>query len=135
MRIWSLCTKMFQKHKKMRESLFAKSDGFQCEYSYSEVYLGAKSKVTLAEEGIEVSMSYSVRDGILVKIKRNKPYSVLFDYIDGAYLINDEKDRGYVWLVESLNALKNGSDKCHSLKTHDNVEKIVYRFLVESFKQ
>ena len=113
--------------------MFMKMDKFPCQYSYSQMYLGAKSKVMFAENEIEVLMSYSVRDGVLVKIKRNKPYRILFDYIDGTYFVNDEREHGYAQLVESLNFIKKESSNNHHMKMYDSVEEIVYNFLKKNF--
>jgi hypothetical protein len=129
MKIWSPCTKMFGRQTSKRESMFTNMGGFQCQYSYSQMYLGAKSKVIFAENQTEVLMSYSIKDGVLVKIKRNKPYRVLFEYIDGSYVVNDEIERGYAQLVETLNSIKNESSNNHHLKVYDSVEEIMYRFL------
>lgn len=115
--------------------MFEKTRELQCEYLYSETYLGAEAKVILAEGKYEISCSYSVRDGVLVKIKRNKPYKILYDYIDGVSLVLDEKDRGYAELTEKLNTLKEGSGKCFHLDVYDRLEEEVYNFLVREFNQ
>ena len=123
------------KHKQKRTSLFEKTRELQCEYSYSETYLGAEAKVILAEGNFEVRISYSVRDGVFVKIKRNKPYKILYDYLDGVSLVLDEEDRGYAQLTENLNNLKDGSGKHFHLDVYDRLEKEVYNFLVREFNQ
>lgn len=133
MGIWYRCTKMFQRNKMPRESLFTTANDFQCEYTYAEVYLGAKAKAILTETKTEVVMSYSVRDGILVNIKRSEPYRVLFDYVDGTYLVNDDEGREYDQLVESLLCLKDEAGKHHHSVVYEKLEAILYKFLVVDF--
>ena len=115
--------------------MFEETGELECEYAYMEEYLGVKAKVILAEGEYEISSSYSVRDGVLVNIKRNKPYKILYDYIDGVSLVLDEKDRGYAELTEKLNLLKEESGKYFHLDAYDRLEEEVYNFLVREFKQ
>ena len=126
-------TKLFKKAKRKRASLFEETGKLKCEYAYREVYLGAKAKVILAGGKYEVSSSYSVRDGMLVKIKRNEPYKILYKYIDGVSLVLDEEDRGYAELTEKLNTLQEGSEKCFHLDVYDRLEEEVYNFLAKEF--
>ena len=78
-------------------------------------------------------MSYSVRDGILVNIKKNRPYQVLFDYVDGAYYINDDSHREYDRLVELLSALKNQTKDHHHMVVYKNLEAILFKFLANYY--
>ncbi len=71
MRIWFDCIKPFRDKSKTKASPFLDLNRSKYQYSYSEVYLGAKGKVTCLDKKIEIFMSFSVRDGILVKIKKN----------------------------------------------------------------
>lgn len=125
---------LFRKHKKnKRISLFETTESLQCDYLYSEIYLGTEAKVIFAEGQFETRISYSVRDGILVKIKRNNPYKILYEYIDGRALVLDEKKRGYAELTEKLNILKVGCEKRLHLEVYNELENEVYNFLIREF--
>ena len=84
-------------------------------------------------QDLVLSMSYSVRDGILVNIKKNRPYQVLFDYVDGAYYINDDSRGGYDHLVECLSALKNQIKSHHYMVVYENLEAIMFRFVANYY--
>lgn len=69
--------KLIEKNKKRSyNSPFANSDCFT--YDCSPVYLGAEGKTVTIDGRFEFRMSFSAMDGILVKIKQNRPYKVLF---------------------------------------------------------
>lgn len=125
--------KLFRKHKNKRISLFETKEDFQCDYLYSEIYLGAEAKVTFAEGQFEIRISYSVWDGILVKIKGKNPYKILYEYIDGTSLVLDEKPRGYAELTETLNSLKEECEKRFHLEVYNQLENEVYKFLLREF--
>jgi hypothetical protein len=124
---------MLKKSKMRRESVFVTAGDLQCEYSYAEVYLGAKAKITFAKSKTTVDMSYSVRDGILVKIKRSEPYRVLFDYIDGTYIVNDDGNREYDQLVNALQCMKEEAGKYQHLSVYEKLETVMYKFLAINF--
>ena len=126
-------SKLFRKHKNKRISLFETTEDFQCDYLYSEIYLGAEAKVTFAEGQFEIRISYSVWDGILVKIKGKNPYKILYEYIDGTSLVLDEKPRGYAELTETLNSLKEECEKRFHLEVYNQLENEVYKFLLREF--
>lgn len=126
-------SKLYRKHKNKRISLFETTEDFQCDYLYSEIYLGAEAKVIFAEGQFETRISYSVRDGILVKIKSKNPYKILYEYIDGTSLVLDKKPRGYGELTETLNSLKEECEKRFHLEMYNQLENEVYNFLVREF--
>lgn len=131
MRIWYKCINRIQPDKRIHNSPFINLDN--SDYSYSQVYLGAKGIVNIYPQDLVLSMSYSVRDGILVNIKRKRPYQVLFDYVDGAYYINDDSQRGYDHLVELLSALKNQIKSHHHTVVYENLEAIMFNFIANYY--
>lgn len=129
MRIWCKCINRNQSDKRPHNSTFMNLNN--SDYSYTHEYLGAKGIVNIHPQDLALHMSYSVRDGICVKLKRNRPYRVLFDYVDGTYYINDDSDRGYFHLVEQLSALKEQTKTCHYETVYQNLEEIMFGFVVD----
>lgn len=129
---WFKCIKRQSKNKTLRTSPFVKAN--DCDYSYESLYLGAKGTAKFHSQNLFLQMSYSVRDGILINIKNNKPYKVLFDYIDGRYLINDYNDEEYKSLVESLVVLNEKTEKQDYVQFYDELEKIVYDFAMRVYR-
>ena len=126
MQIWCKCIKRESQHKVTYSSPFVNLDN--SDYSCTELYLGAKSVVNIYHRNLVLLMSYSVRDGILINIKQNCPHQVLFDYVDGAYFINDDSSRRYDQLVESLSTLKNQATHHHHTETFEKLEAIMFEF-------
>lgn len=126
MRIWFKCIKRERQRKVTYDSPFVNLDN--SDYSCSELYLGVKSVVNIYHTNMVLLMSYSERDGILIKIKQNCPYQVLFDYVDGAYFINDESSRRYDQLIESLSTLKNQTSHHHNMEIFEKLETIMFEF-------
>ena len=126
MRIWCKCIKKIHPDKKIRKSLFINIEN--SDYSYSEVYLGAKGILNIYSQDLVLVMSYSVRDGILVNIKKKHPYRVLFDYVDGAYYINDDSNKTYDHLVELLSVLKKQVVN-HYMDIYEKLESIMFEFI------
>ena len=126
MRIWFKCIKRERQRKVTYDSPFVNLDN--SDYSCSELYLGVKSVVNIYHTNMVLLMSYSERDGILIKIKQNCPYQVLFDYVDGAYFINDDSSRRYDQLVESLSTLKNQTSHHHNMEIFEKLETIMFEF-------
>jgi|GEM_PF-1650484 len=129
MRIWCKGMARNRLNKENPDSPFAALD--HSDYSYTPEYLGAKGIVNIHPQALALHMSYSVRDGICVKLKRNRPYRVLFDYVDGAYYTNDDSDRGYAHLVEQLSALKEQTKGRHYETVYQNLEEIMFEFVAD----
>ena len=132
MRIWCKCINRIQPDKRIHNSPFINLDN--SDYSYSQVYLGAKGVANLYSQDLVLSMSCSARDGILVNIKKNRPYQVLFDYVDGAYYINDDGHKGYNHLIELLSALKNQIASHHHTVVYENLEAIMFEFIANYYR-
>lgn len=124
MKIWFNCFD-FLNRKKKKTLLLCGLPQSKYQYSYSEMYLGAKGKVRCLEKGVEFSISFSVRDGMLAKIKVIQPYRVLFDYVDGAYFINDEIVSKYEWLIDEFSKLRKEKNLNYP-KIYEKMEEIVY---------
>lgn len=133
MRIWFECIKPFRDKSKTKASPFLGLNRSKYQYSYSEVYLGAKGKVTCLDKKIEFFMSFSVRDGILVKIRKKQPYRVLFHYVDGAYYTNDEANIMYEQLINAFSMLKNEAKYYHHMEVYEKLEAIIYNFIIMYF--
>ncbi len=129
MGIWCKCIEFFKGHKKRGVSLFINHSSSKYLYSYSEIYLGAKAHVFISDSLIDVDFSFSVRDGILVRIKSNSPYRVLFSYVDGAYYINDESCIEYNQLLESLSLIRKDIHTHHHLDVYGKLDQIMYNFI------
>lgn len=103
----------------------------KCEYTYSKISLGAQAKVYFPEQKMEFSMVYDRRDGIWAQIKRKEPWRILFEYVDGVCLINDDMDRDYQQLKDALELLKSEENTEETMKIYEKLEKIMYQFIVE----
>ena len=59
----------------------------------------------------------------------------MFEYMDSTYLVNDENDRGYDNLVESLNRLKQDIKKRANLDVYNALEAIMYDYVVKYYQE
>jgi len=131
MRIWCKCINRIQPKKRIHNSPFSNLDNSN--YSYSQVYLGAKGIVHIYPQNLVLSMSYSAKDGIFVNIKKNRPYHVLFDYVDGAYYINDDRYEEYEHLAKLLFTLKNEISSHHHTEVYENLEATMFDFITNHY--
>ena len=129
MRIWCECIKRLHS-KKVYESPFNSLENSV--YSYSKVYLGARAVVSIFPKNIILQVSYSVRDGILITIKKADPYRILFDYVDGAYYTNDDSEREYNHLIERLSILNSQAKKLHYMIIFNKLETLLFEFINHS---
>ena len=74
-------------------------------YKTRIVDFGKEFELTLPNKITIINWSYTARDGIYVKIKSSSPYKVLFEYLDGAPIINDNREMIYVNLINLTDAL------------------------------
>lgn len=98
MRTWFLCTD--KKHNKQR-NVFQEliDEGFI--YDSKVVYLGEEQTLASPDGNLKVFWSVTSRDGIWFQIKRIHPYQIMFDYFDGAVVINDNRD-GMILLLNKI---------------------------------
>lgn len=129
-RTWFECIKRIRPNIRNYKSPFLNLAN--AEYSCSEVYLGAKGIINIYPEGLVLSMSFSVRDGILINIKKNHPYQVLFDYVDGAYYINDDSIVDYIRLVELLSKLKAQTKNLHHAEIFEKLEALMFDYVTKT---
>lgn len=126
MGIWLKCTK---RHKNRdRNSPFNDPQFFR--YFYSQVYLGSEGRAVTVDGNLEVLMSFSAKDGILVKLKQNRPYRILFDYVDGAYYVNSNFESQFGKLIQNLSLLQKARDDIEN--TYYHVEQVVADFINEN---
>ena len=125
------CIKRIQRDKQNHKSPFI--DLNNSDYSYSEIYLGAQSVVNINSHDLVLQMSYSVKDGILINIKKKRPHRLLFDYVDGAYYINDDSNREYDHLVELLSVLKKQRRNSNYTVIYEKLEAIMFDFVTNCF--
>lgn len=69
------------------------------------VDFGKEFELTLPNRTTTIIWSYTARDGIYVKIKSLSPYKVLFEYLDGAPIFNDNREMIYITLISLTDAL------------------------------
>ena len=73
---------------------------------------------------IEIHLSYSIRDGVNVNIKRLAPWRVLLEYSDGSAVINNEKPK-YAQMLAELNALRENAPHLSEREAFQRLEEIV----------
>lgn len=98
MRTWFLCTdKKQNKQRNVFQELI--DEGFI--YDSKVVYLGEEQTLASPDGNLKVFWSVTSRDGIWFQIKRIHPYQIMFDYFDGAVVINDNRD-GMILLINKI---------------------------------
>ena len=133
MRIWCKCIEWLRPKKKVIRSPFVCLE--DVEYSSTEESLGASGTVKIHPQNLVIQMSYTARYGFWVQIKRVHPWKIMFEYMDSTYLVNDENDRGYDNLVESLNRLKQDIKKRANLDVYNALEAIMYDYVVKYYQE
>ena len=133
MSTWFECINHFRKTGKKRKSTFTVMDANKYEYVYSDLYLGSQGMIKILVKHVELSCSYSTKDGLFVNIQSKSPYRVLFNFIDGSYFINDTSKDQYYALISSLFELKNESSKYNYTCVFDRLESIMYRYICKQF--
>ncbi len=76
-------------------------------YNCKELYLGKEGNLISPDGNIILHWFYTVRDGIFFQAKRSKPYAIIFEYSDGGYYINDNRDN----ICKILSAFRMELDK------------------------
>ena len=98
MRTWFLCTdKKQNKQRNVLQELI--DEGFI--YDSKVIYLGEEQTLASPDGNLKVFWSVTSRDGIWFQIKRIHPYHIMFDYFDGAVVINDNRD-GMILLLNKI---------------------------------
>lgn len=107
MEIWRACNKPLKQRESEEASVFQPlvDQGFV--YNCEEVYLGKEGMLISPNGNIIINWSYTERDGIFIQIKRTKPYKIMFEYADGNYLLNDDREN----LRQSMTELKDDLER------------------------
>lgn len=134
MKAWCKFIKHIKKQDAKGEYLFENLRSKNCNYNCSDIYLGVAGEVFLCNMKTEIDFSFSVKEGTLVKIKQNQPYKILFDYVDGAFYVNDDRNINYNKLSEDLSALKNDTHISEYETIYTKPEEIIYNFIVDEMK-
>ena len=87
-------------------------------YSCEEVYLGKKGKLISQDGNDVVEWFYTERDGIYSKIKRKDPWKILFEYTNGSFFINENRED----VCKELSELKNRLDDLKNKSTNEQCE-------------
>lgn len=67
-------------------------DGAGISYCYKNMGLDEFGSVEILHRKERITFEYSIRDGILIQIKRLDPWKILLDYTEkGFYIYDDDK--------------------------------------------
>ena len=88
-------------------------------YTCKEVYLGKEGTLLSPDGNIIIKWFYTERDGMFVQINRRKPYKIMFEYADGNYFINDDRED----IRQSMTALKDDLERLREeMKSHRRID-------------
>lgn len=99
---WFECTNLFRRRIPNEISAFQEeltNRGYS--YSCKEVYLGKKGLLISPDGNIIIKWFFTERDGIYLQVKCKQPYRILFEYFDGSYFINDDREEIHIIMSES----------------------------------
>lgn len=132
MQIWCACTRFFKQRASEEinslQSLIEKGFIYTCE----KVYLGKKGKLVSPDCNNIAEWFYTERDGIFTQIKRKKPYKILFEYSEGNYFINDDREnvcKSLTELKDNLDRLRNERKANNHVNAYSRVESIISQTL------
>lgn len=100
-------------------------------YHLKETHLGFEGNLDAVNANIKIVLSYTVRDGIFVNIKVLNPWKVLFEYVDGAYFVNDQNAERFDKIIKSLKDLQTQNDQGNYRRIYAQMETIVLKHLLE----
>lgn len=98
-------------------------------YQVKETYLGFEGILDEIRGKLQIILSYTVRDGIFVNMKRTEPWQVLFEYSDGAYFTNCTNE--FAHMIQSLENLRQRNCQEDNCDTYAQLEMIVLAYLFE----
>ncbi len=133
MRIWCPCTKKVKRTESEEMGIIQLlvDQGFV--YTCEEIYLGEKGRLVSPDGNIIAEWSYTQRDGISTQIKRKKPYKILFEYFEGNYFINDDREsvcKSLTELKDNLEMLRNEIKANNHVNSYNRVESIILQIVV-----
>jgi len=134
MQILLKCIKMLRRRNDSKKDI--RTTIYDFEYITKEIGLGQIGEATSGDKNYIIDFSYEKREDIIHwRLKRNNPYSILFSYIDGAYIINDSRTFDYDSLISKFNLIKSYSKKQQYTETYAQLEKLTAEFIKEYFHQ
>ena len=112
-------------------SAFKTSDRFICEYTRGDFDYGELTRISIPGYSLEIAIYCSVRRGVQVKIKRLKPYKILVDYNDGAFIWDEDKVDICIQLKDKIDKIRKMKDdsKINQGKVEDAVYEYVLSYL------
>lgn len=100
-------------------------------YQVKEIHLGFEGNLEEIRGNLQIVLSYTVRDGIFLNIKRTKPWQVLFEYSDGAHFTNCTSADEFAQMIRSLESLRQRNHQDHDCDIYAQLERIVLEYLSE----
>lgn len=135
MQIWCACTRLLKRRAPEEignlQSLVDQGFVYTCE----KVYLGKKGRLVFPDGNNIAEWFYTERDGIFTQIKCKKPYKILFEYSEGNYFINDDRESVFNSLTElkdNLERLRNELKANKHVNAYSRVESIISQTIVRS---
>ena len=95
-------------------------------YCYKNMGLDEFGSVEILNLKERITFEYSIRDGILIQIKRLDPWKILLDYANGSFYIYDDNKTKYKNLLENL-------DRASIVDNYDELEEIIFLYCVEAY--
>ena len=95
-------------------------------YCYKNMGLDEFGSVEILNLKERITFEYSIRDGILIQIKRLDPWEILLDYANGSVYIYDDDKLKYKNLLENL-------DRASIVNSYDELEKMIFLYCVKAY--
>ena len=127
MKLWRACL-FLQRKSPDDASVFRPFIERGYRYTCEEADFGKEGTIASPDDSILIEWSDSYRDGIFVKVKRVKPWRIMFEYCDGAHFINDDRDsvrNCLTALTDDLEELRNEHKTNKRLNVYDRLEGVV----------
>ncbi len=61
-------------------------------YEHTPVYLGLEQVLLSPDGNVRIYWSCTARDGMILQVKRLRPYHIGFDYVDGGAVVNEDRE-------------------------------------------
>lgn len=95
-------------------------------YCYKNMGMDEFGSVEILSLKERITFEYSIRDGILIQIKRLDPWKILMDYANGSFYIYDDNKTKYKNLLENL-------DRASIVDNYDELEEMIFLYCVEAY--
>ena len=135
MKIWCACTKLSKRRASEERGAFQSlvNQGFV--YTCEEVYLGKKGVLISPNGNIIVKWFYTERDGMFIQIKRKRPYKIMFEYSDGNYFLNDDREiirQNITELKNNLERLRDEMESNSHINPYNRMEGVISTALAKA---